>query len=206
MNSEGAQVSTYQACRVYGNSNGFIGTHAGTRHGFSATLIGEAAEGMQRDYWYTQARNPAALESAEAVGREAARRTLARLSPRKPPTGRFPVLFVPTAAAGLVSGSLRHPAHGLKAALVEQGLAAANPMGVQGTNQAWDPLALVAAVGDPMQALAAALVVEAAQAQLPVLLAGGSQMAAVLALALALLAAGRIIADPPDETEAKGDV
>ncbi|MGA1371572.1 MAG: metalloprotease PmbA [Pseudomonadales bacterium] len=106
VNSEGAQVSTYQACRVYGNSQGFLGTHAGTRHALSATLIAEAADGMQRDYWYTQARNPDALDPAEAVGREAARRTLARLSPRKAPTGRFPVLFVPMTAAGLISSLL----------------------------------------------------------------------------------------------------
>ena len=89
-------------------------------------------------------------------------------------------------AQGLVSGSLRHPAHGLKAALVGQGLAAANPRGGQGTNPAWDPLAVVAAVGDPMQPLAAGLVLGAAAQGVPVLLAGGSQMAAVLALALAI--------------------
>ena len=89
-------------------------------------------------------------------------------------------------AQGLVSGSLRHPAHGLKAALVGQGLAAASPMGAQGTNPTWDPLAVVAAVGDPMQPLAAGLVLGAAAQGVPVLLAGGSQMAAVLALALAI--------------------
>ena len=45
---------------------------------------------------------------------------------------------------------------------------------------------MLAAVGDPMQALAAGLVGAAAASGAPVLLAGGSQMAAVLALALAL--------------------
>jgi NaMN:DMB phosphoribosyltransferase len=49
---------------------------------------------------------------------------------------------------------------------------------------------VLAAVGDPMQPLAAGLVLEAALAGVPVLLAGGSQMAAVLAVALALC-------DPP---------
>ena len=89
-------------------------------------------------------------------------------------------------AQGLVSGSLRHPAHGLKAALVDQGLARVNPKRGQSTNPAWDPLAVVAAVGDPMQPLAAGLVLGAAAQGVPVLLAGGSQMAAVLALALAI--------------------
>jgi uncharacterized protein (TIGR00303 family) len=85
-------------------------------------------------------------------------------------------------AAGLVSGSLRKPVHGLKVALVQRGLAAAGLAG----GAAADPLAVLAAVGDPMQALAAGLVGAAAARGTPVLLAGGSQMAAVLALALAL--------------------
>jgi uncharacterized protein (TIGR00303 family) len=83
-------------------------------------------------------------------------------------------------AAGLVSGSLREPAHGLKAELVTRGLAAAQ----LGPDPA--PEAVLAAVGDPMQALVAGMLLGAAAAPLPVLLAGGSQMAAVLALALAL--------------------
>ena len=92
-------------------------------------------------------------------------------------------------AGGLVSGSLRQPAHGLKAALVRRGLAAAGlagPGAGAGTCTGADPLAVLAAVGDPMQALAAGLVGAAAASGAPVLLAGGSQMAAVLALALAL--------------------
>ena len=109
-------------------------------------------------------------------------------------------------AAGLVSGSLREPAHGLKTQLVQRGLAAAGLMAAgltvpgptarggtmpgstaTGRTQS-EPLveAVLAAVGDPMQALAAGLVQAAAAAELPLLLAGGSQMAAVLALALAL--------------------
>jgi uncharacterized protein (TIGR00303 family) len=81
---------------------------------------------------------------------------------------------------GLVSGSLREPAHGLKSALVRRGLAAARlPLGAS-------PATIVAALGDAMQPLAASLTITAASAGLPVLLAGGSQMAAVLALALAL--------------------
>jgi NaMN:DMB phosphoribosyltransferase len=44
----------------------------------------------------------------------------------------------------------------------------------------------MAALGDPMQPLAAGLLLAAAETGQPVLLAGGSQMAAVLALALAL--------------------
>ena len=100
------------------------------------------------------------------------------------------------AAAGLVSGSLRQPAHGLKSALVAQGLAAAGFEAAELAAVA-DPLAfaeplnVLAALGDPMQAFAAGLVGEAAVRGVPVLLAGGSQMAAVLALALALAEPGQ---------------
>jgi PmbA protein len=101
-NSDGAQASTQQSCRVYGNSHGFIGGYTGTRHSLSCMLIAEDGDGMQRDYWYTLARDPLDLESAEAVGAEACRRTVARLSPRRIATGRYPVLFSPQMAGGLV--------------------------------------------------------------------------------------------------------
>ena len=100
------------------------------------------------------------------------------------------------AASGLVSGSLRQPAHGLKSALVAKGLAAAGFETAELAAVA-DPLALavplnvLAALGDPMQAFAAGLVGAAALRGAPVLLAGGSQMAAVLALALALAEPGQ---------------
>lgn len=100
-NSDGAQVTTQESLRVYGNSHGFIGAYSGTRHGVSCVLIGEDDAGMQRDYWYSIARDVNDLEEAAAVGREAAARTIARMSPQKAPTGEFPVLFVPQMASGL---------------------------------------------------------------------------------------------------------
>jgi len=80
---------------------------------------------------------------------------------------------------GLISGSARQPPHALKRQLVAAGLAEAG----LGPDPA--PQAVVAAVGDPFQALAAGLLVGAADGCQPLLLAGGSQMAAVLALAMA---------------------
>ena len=101
-NSDGAQVNTQQSLRVYGNSHGFIGTYAGTRHGLNCVLIGEDEQGMQRDYWYSVARNANDLESVESVGEQAAARTVARLSPRSAPTGTYPVLYTPPMASGLI--------------------------------------------------------------------------------------------------------
>lgn len=99
------------------------------------------------------------------------------------------------AADGLVSGSLLHSDHALKAGLVRLGLARAaladagapgDGAAPDGAGGEVDPVAVLAAVGDPMQPLAAGLSLALARRGGTVLLAGGSQMAAVLALVLAL--------------------
>lgn len=101
-NSDGAQASTQLQCRVYGNSHGFVGSYVSTRHGLSCVLIARDDAGMQRDHWYTVARASQDLEAAADVGRTAAERALQRLSPRKVPTGKYPVVFSPQMSAGLV--------------------------------------------------------------------------------------------------------
>jgi PmbA protein len=57
---------------------------------------------MQRDGWWSSARSFAHLESPEAVGQEAARRTLRRLGARRVATQRVPIVFAPEVARGLV--------------------------------------------------------------------------------------------------------
>jgi PmbA protein len=101
VNSDGASVNTAQRVHVYGNSHGFVGAKTGTRHSISCAVIAEDGQGMQRDFWYSIARDPGKLADAEAIGQEAARRTLARLGARPVRTGRYPVLFVPRLASGL---------------------------------------------------------------------------------------------------------
>ncbi|MGH8413278.1 MAG: metallopeptidase TldD-related protein, partial [Gammaproteobacteria bacterium] len=102
VNSEGATVASHQGLRVYGNSHGFLGGYASTSHSLTCAVVGRAEGGMQRDYWYTAARDPKELESADAVGRKAAERTVARLGARKLGTRQSPVLFVPDVARGLI--------------------------------------------------------------------------------------------------------
>ena len=103
--SDGANVSTQEGCRVYGNSHGFIGSSIGTRHSASAVLIVSSEQGMQRDYWYGVDRVAERLQGAEALGRKAAERTLARLGAGPIKTAKLPVLFAADQAAGLL-GSL----------------------------------------------------------------------------------------------------
>ncbi len=101
-NSEGASVGTHQGLHVYGNTHGFVGGYPTTSHTVSCVVLAGSGEDMQRDYWYTSSRDWRELQDAEAVGRESARRTIARLGPRKISTRRAPVLFVPELARGLI--------------------------------------------------------------------------------------------------------
>lgn len=101
-NSDGASVSTGSSVAVYANSHGFFGRESGTRHSMSCSLLGEDDNGMQRDYWYTTGVAVEDLESAEAVGRRAGERTLARLSPRRLATQECAVLFAPEVARSLI--------------------------------------------------------------------------------------------------------
>jgi len=99
-NSEGASLSTHRGTRVYGNSHGFIGGFESTGHSLSCAVVASEGEEMQRDYWYTTARDWRELENTEAVGRTSAERTAARLGSRKLSTRRAPVLFAPEIARG----------------------------------------------------------------------------------------------------------
>jgi PmbA protein len=105
-NSEGAGVSAQQSHFYAGNSRGFRGGYASSRHSISvapiASLPGNGGDDMQRDAWYTSMRAPGELAAPEAVGRYAAERALSRLASRKIATCEVPVLFESTVAAGLL--------------------------------------------------------------------------------------------------------
>jgi len=106
INSEGAGVSSHQAYRVYGNSHGFVGSYGGSRHGVSCCVVGEENGTMQRDYWYSSAREAGKLEAVTEVGRKAAERTVRRLGARRIKTGQMPVIFSADVAGGLISSFL----------------------------------------------------------------------------------------------------
>jgi PmbA protein len=101
-NSEGGSVSSHAGARVYGNTHGFLGAYPYTTHSISCVVLGQQDDGMQRDYWYSTAREASALESPEEIGRRAGRRTVDRLGARKLGTRKAPVLFAAEMARGLV--------------------------------------------------------------------------------------------------------
>lgn len=102
VNSEGANLSAGSSLRVYANSQGFCAGYPASQHSLSCVLVAGEQDAMQRDYWFDSRRDPAALLSAEDIGAEAQRRTLARLGASAPQTGDYPILFAPRAAASLL--------------------------------------------------------------------------------------------------------
>ena len=101
-NSDGASVSSHVNRFVYANSLGFCDGYDSSRHSLYCSVIAGEDEAMQRDDWYSVARSADALEAAEALGRRAGERTVARLGARKIATCEVPVLFEAGIAASLI--------------------------------------------------------------------------------------------------------
>ena len=102
-NSEGGECDSSSGRIVLANSHGFLGQYANSSFSLSVSPIASDAAGMQRDYWYGVNRAFAKLESPEAIGQEATRRTVRKLGARKAATGRVPVIFDPEVAGSLLS-------------------------------------------------------------------------------------------------------
>ncbi|NRN28455.1 metalloprotease PmbA [Photorhabdus heterorhabditis] len=100
-NTEGGSFNSHYGIRVFGNSHGMLQSYCSSRHSMSSCVIAEVDGDMERDYAYTISRRFEDLKSPEWVGQECARRVLSRLSPRKLPTMKAPVLFAAEVATGL---------------------------------------------------------------------------------------------------------
>jgi PmbA protein len=103
-NSEGADFNSSAGRVVLASSHGFVGEYRSSSFSLSVSPVATdpATGGMQRDSWYAVERAYARLASPEAVGGEAARRTLRRLGARKVATCRVPVVFDQETAGSLL--------------------------------------------------------------------------------------------------------
>ncbi|HEY6489360.1 MAG: TldD/PmbA family protein [Terracidiphilus sp.] len=111
-NSDGGDFNAATGRKVLANSRGFIGSYRTSYAGVSAAPLAVDAKGtMQRDGWWSGARSFALLESPEAVGKEAARRTVRRLDARRVLTQQVPIVFAPEVARSLI-GSVFDAASG----------------------------------------------------------------------------------------------
>lgn len=92
--SEGASFSRVTSTRALVLSSGFSGLTRGSYASLTVSPVAEDSDKKRRrGFYWTAKRHLAELESPEAVGEEAARRTLAKLGSRKVPTTEAPVVF-----------------------------------------------------------------------------------------------------------------
>ncbi|MDH3266123.1 MAG: metallopeptidase TldD-related protein, partial [Gammaproteobacteria bacterium] len=75
-------------------------------HSVSCVVLANENGEMQRDYYYSTARDPADLESPRHIGEIAGRRALGRLGARKIKTTKAPVLFSAELARGFIGHAI----------------------------------------------------------------------------------------------------
>ena len=107
-NSEGADFSRSSGMRALVTSGGFAAASRGTFASLTVSPVVDDADGKKRSgYHWTAKRHTRDLLSDAEVGREAARRTLAKLGAKKVDTQECAVVFDPDAARsilGLLAG------------------------------------------------------------------------------------------------------
>jgi PmbA protein len=112
-NSEGASASAGRSQVTLATSHGFAGGYAASAHSVSASMLAERDGQKQRDGAWHWVRHLDELDGAEATGRLAGERAVARLGARKLPSGAMPVIFDPRVAGSLVGhllGAISGPA------------------------------------------------------------------------------------------------
>src|SRR5437868_9482370 len=106
-NSEGGSFDAATGHKILANSHGFIGEYQRSYCSVAAVPIAQDEKGaMQRDYWYSVARNLDRLESPEHIGEMAAQRALRRLGARKVKTQHGPVALDPLVASSILQHRL----------------------------------------------------------------------------------------------------
>jgi PmbA protein len=142
-NSDGATFSRTAGAFALVLSGGFRGGYAGSYASLSVVPVADDEGGKKRrGFHYSAKRYLSELESPEAVGREAARRTLRKLGAKKVPTCEAPVVFDPDAARailGLMAGCIMGSSIWRKSSYL---------VGREGTKVASD---LVTIVDDPLR-------------------------------------------------------
>ncbi len=106
INSEGSSFSTSNNENMIINSNGTFGHYRSSDHSLSCIVIAQDKSSMERDYWYTSARDFQKLESPDAVGKKAAKRATSRLGAKAISTRSCPVIFSPEMSTSIIGNFL----------------------------------------------------------------------------------------------------
>ncbi|MHA6324620.1 TldD/PmbA family protein [Roseivivax sp. CAU 1753] len=98
-----AASAGYGATRVHlATTEGFSGGYTRTQRSTSCVAIAGEGTGMERDHDGDGRIFQSDLRSPEDIGRRAGERTVARMNPRRPKTGAYPVLFDERISSSLI--------------------------------------------------------------------------------------------------------
>ncbi len=111
MNSDGANMSSYESHHGYANTAGAFHCSHSTRHGLSCSLLAKEQDEMRRDYEYSTVRKPKDLLDPQFIAAQAVERTISRLGSKKIKTQTVPVIFSSRVSSGLF-GSFIHAISG----------------------------------------------------------------------------------------------
>ena len=93
INTEGVTFNSHITNIIYGNSMGILQSYSSSCHTLSCCSIAQEKHDMQRDFSYTSARKLSNLDLPIFIGEESARRSIARLFPKKIKTMKSAVIF-----------------------------------------------------------------------------------------------------------------
>ena len=106
VNSEGATFSASNNEHMILNTKEAFGSFKSTDYSLSCITLAEENKLMERDYWYSSARDYNKLETAKQIGIRAAKRTISRLGAKTISTRSCPVIFSPEMASYLIGSFL----------------------------------------------------------------------------------------------------
>lgn len=112
-----ASASYSRRTIVLAASNGFVGQYARTARSTSAVAITGQGTAMERDWAAEQRIFQDDLPSPESIGMLAGERAVARAGSRKPPSGKFPVLYDERVASSLIG----HLTSAINGAMIARG-------------------------------------------------------------------------------------
>jgi PmbA protein len=107
VDSRGTSLTVEHACRVHGNSHGFLGSYAWSQHALSCYLRA-AADGEKRSGGFQDLqRQLGELSPFDEAGQAAARRAISYLGGQAVQAGTSAVVFAPEAAQFLLAGFIQ---------------------------------------------------------------------------------------------------
>lgn len=102
INSDGANFNAHAGIRVYGNTEGMLGSYLSSRYSLSCSIIAKGKNALEQENEYSISRDFHQLRSPKWIGEKVAQKALARLNPRKIPSQKLPIILMNDVATSLI--------------------------------------------------------------------------------------------------------